>query len=202
VSFIADTDPYGSGKFTQAGLQASFQIDARDISGTPARGYLVEGGGSVYPTLFDVDQGAFGELHGQAAAYFSPEGGNPTLAVRAGGKKVWGVFPFAESAFVGGSHNVRGLRSERYAGNASLYGSAEFRVFLMRTFLLAPSDLGVFALADFGRVYADGESSSTWHNGVGGGIWLAPLRRSSTVQISLAHSEGRTGFYLGLGFAF
>ena len=202
VSFIADTDPYGSGKFAQAGLQASFQIDTRDMLGTPGGGYFVEGGGSLYPTLLDVDQGTFGELHGEAAAYFSPEGGNPTLAVRAGGKKVWGVFPFAESAFVGGSRNVRGLREQRYAGNASLYGSAEFRVFLVRTFVLAPADVGLFALADIGRVYADGESSSTWHNGVGGGIWLAPLRRSSTVQISLARSEGRTGFYLGLGFAF
>ena len=202
VSYIADTDPYGSGKFAQAGLQASFQLDTRDMSGTPGRGYFVEGGGSVYPTLLDVDQGAFGEFHAQAAGYFSPEGGNPTLAVRAGGKKVWGVFPFAESAFLGGSRSVRGLREQRYAGNASLYGSAELRVFLVRTFVLAPTDLGVFALADIGRVYAEGESSSTLHNGLGGGIWLAPLKRSSTVQASLARSEGRTRFYLGLGFAF
>ncbi len=201
-SFVADTDPYGSGKFTQVGLQASFQFDSRDMLGTPGSGYFVQGGGSVYPQLFDVDQGAFGELHGEAAGYLSPEGGNPTLAVRVGGKKVWGVFPFAESAFLGGSRTVRGLREQRYAGHASVYGSAEFRVFLLRTLVLAPADLGLFALANIGRVYSPGESSSKLHNGVGGGIWLAPVRRSSTVQFSLARSEGRTGFYLGLGFAF
>ena len=156
----------------------------------------------MYPTLFDVDRGVFGELHGEAAAYLSPEGGNPTLAVRVGGKKVWGVFPFAESAFVGGSRNVRGLREQRYAGDASIYASAELRVFLLRTLVLAPADVGLFALADIGRVYSDGESSSKLRNGVGGGIWLAPVRRSSTVQFSLARSEGRTGFYLGVGFAF
>jgi hypothetical protein len=49
-------------------------------------------------------------VHGAAAAYVSPEGGNPTLAVRVGGKKVWGVFPFTESAFLGGSRTVHGLR--------------------------------------------------------------------------------------------
>jgi len=202
VSYVGDNDPYGSGKFAQLGLRASFQLDTRDMVGTPGSGYYIEGGGSLYPTLFDVAQGAFGELHGQAAAYLSPERGNPTLAVRAGGKKVWGVFPFAESAFVGGARNVRGLREQRYAGSASLYGSAEVRVFVVRTLVLAPTDLGLFALADIGRVYSSGESSSTWHDAVGGGIWLAPLRRSGIVQISLARSEGRTGLYLGIGFAF
>ena len=202
VSFIGDSDPYGSGKFTQLGLQASWQLDTRDMLGTPQSGYFMEGGGSVYPTLFSVDRGAFAELHGAAAAYLSPEGGNPTLAVRAGGKKVWGIFPFAESAFLGGSRTVRGLREQRYAGDAAVYGSAEIRVFLVRSLLLAPADVGIFGLADIGRVYAAGESSSTWHNGVGGGIWLAPVRRSSILRLSLANSEGRTAFYVGLGFAF
>jgi len=202
ATFIAATDPYGSGDFTQAGLQASFQVDARDNTGTPSAGYLLVGGTSVYPTFFDVDAGAFGEIHGWAAAYVSPESGNPTLAVRAGGKKVWGTYPFAESAFLGGATDLRGLQEQRYAGGASLFGSAELRVFLTRVIVVLPMDVGVFGLADIGRVYVEGETSSLWHKGVGGGIWLAPLRRSSTVQISVAQSEGRTGYYAGIGFVF
>ena len=41
-SFVADTDPYGSGKFTQVGLQASFQFDSRDMWSEPPR---VDSGG-------------------------------------------------------------------------------------------------------------------------------------------------------------
>ncbi len=68
--------------------------------------------------------------------------------------------------------------------------------------MLAPTDVGLFALADVGRAYSGGETSSTWHNGVGGGLWFAPLKRSSTVQVSLVGSEQRTALYIGLGFAF
>jgi hypothetical protein len=200
--YIADTDPYGSGSFTQAGLQALFDIDRRDRAGTPGDGYVLRGGLSWYPDILDVDRGAFGEIHGEAATYLSPSGANPVLAVRAGGKKVWGRHPFAESAFLGGASTVRGLREQRYAGHASLYGSAELRVFLARLFLLTPTDVGGFGLTDAGRVYAEGETSSTWHTSVGGGIWFAPLKRSSTMQLSLARSEGRNALYLGVGFAF
>jgi len=52
-SYIADTDPYGSGKFTQVGLRASFQVDTRDRVGTPGSGVFVAGGGNAYPQLFD-----------------------------------------------------------------------------------------------------------------------------------------------------
>ena len=75
----------------------------------------------------------------------------PTLALRAGGKKVWGDFPFFESAFVGGASTVRGLREHRYAGDAALYGNAELRVRLGRYFFMLPGDFGVFGLADVGR---------------------------------------------------
>ncbi len=200
--FVADTDPYGSGSFTQAGLKASFELDRRDKSGTPSAGYVVRGGSTWYPDILDVDRGPFGEVHGHAATYISPSSENPTLAVRVGGKKVWGTYPFAESAFLGGAGTVRGPREQRYAGHASLYGSAELRVYVARLFLLTPTDVGFFGLSDVGRVYAAGEDSSTWHAAFGGGIWMAPLKRSSTMQISLARNEGRTAVYLGLGFAF
>jgi hypothetical protein len=83
-----------------------------------------------------------------------------------------------------------------------VYGSAELRVYVARLFLLTPTDVGFFGLSDVGRVYAAGEDSSTWHTAFGGGIWMAPLKRSSTMQVSLARSEGRNAVYLGLGFAF
>jgi hypothetical protein len=51
-------------------------------------------------------------------------------------------------------------------------------------------------------VFREGESSNEWHTSYGGGIWLAPLRRSSTLQLSVARSASRSAFYAGIGFAF
>ena len=35
---------------------------------------------------------------------------NPVLALRGGGTKLWGEFPFHEAAFAGGSHSLRGFQ--------------------------------------------------------------------------------------------
>ncbi|MGD2070159.1 MAG: hypothetical protein PVI57_15905, partial [Gemmatimonadota bacterium] len=102
-SYVAEAAPYGSGKFTYAGLRTTFSVDERDINGTPTSGYRVGGGASYYPELFDVDRGAFGVLHGQVSTYLSPKGGNPVLALRAAGKRTWGTYPFTEAAFIGGA---------------------------------------------------------------------------------------------------
>jgi outer membrane protein assembly factor BamA len=202
ANYLAAVRPYGSGRFGQASLQASFEREARDRSGTPSSGYHVEGGAGYFPEFMSVDQGEFGEVHGQAAVYLSPVGTNPTLALRAQAKKLWGTYPFAEAAFLGGASSVRGLHEQRYAGDASLLGSAEIRVDVGRVSFILPSDVGLFAFGDAGRVFREGESSDRWARGWGGGLWLAPLRRSSTAQMSWARAEGRTAVYLGIGFAF
>ena len=70
--------------------------------------------------------------------------------LRVSGKKVWGTFPFHESAFIGGASTLRGWPKQRFAGDAALYGNAELRLFLTKFFLVLPGDFGVFGLADPG----------------------------------------------------
>jgi len=145
----------------------------------------------------------FGEVHGEVGTYLTPHTTvGPTLALRAGGKKVWGTFPFFESAFVGGAATVRGLREQRYAGDAALYGNAELRLRLGRFFVVLPGDFGVLGLADVGRVYLEGESSDTWHTGVGGGLWFAFLDPANTITVTLARGDNRTALYLRAGFGY
>ena len=83
-----------------------------------------------------------------------------------------------------------------------VYAGAELRAFLARLTLVLPIDMGVFGLADVGRVYLSGETSGKWHASRGGGVWLAPLNRSATVYFAAATSEGNRAFYAGTGFAF
>jgi hypothetical protein len=201
ASYLRTAQPYGSGRFTQVGLQTVFELDGRDRLGTPSRGYRLEGGAKYVPELLGVDRGSFGEVHGRATAYVSPPGGSPTLALRVQGKKVWGTFPFSESAFLGGEASLRGLHEQRYAGSMSLLGSAELRVDVARILLVLPTDFGLLGLVDVGRVFHD-EQSSRWRAGFGGGIWLAPLRRSSTVHFTVARAERRNAIYMGVGLPF
>ena len=84
----------------------------------------------------------------------------------------------------------------------TLYGNAELRVFLTKISLLLPSDLGIFGLADAGRVFSAGEQSTVLHRGFGGGVWLAPLGRSNTVSLAVARSREESAVYLRTGFQF
>ena len=201
ASYLRAAEPYGSGRFGQIGLQTILEVDGRDRSGTPSRGYTLAGGAAYFPEAVSVDRGGFGEVHGQATAYLSPAGGSPTLALRVQGKKLWGAYPFAHAAFLGGASSLRGLHEQRYAGDASLLGSAELRVDVAELRLVVPTDVGLLGLVDVGRVFHD-EQSSRWHLGFGGGIWLAPLRRSSTVHFTVARADDRTAVYVGVGLPF
>jgi hypothetical protein len=57
-------------------------------------------------------------------------------------------------------------------------------------------------LGDAGRVYLNGEDSTKWHYGYGGGIWLAWLDRANTITFSYARSEQHNAFSVLAGFAF
>lgn len=67
---------------------------------------------------------------------------------------------------------------------------------------LLPGEFGIFALADAGRVYLDGEDSDRWHAGFGGGIFFAVLSRSTVFSLSVARSDEHTSVLLGSGFWF
>ena len=195
--------PYGSDDFGQLGARVRFQLDGRNRPRAATRGVFLATEGAVYPKAWSVEE-TFGEVRGEAAAYVTaPMPLHPTLALRAGGQRVWGRYPFHEAAFLGGAETVRGLRSERYAGDRSVYGNAELRL----AFLVSQESgllrrIGIFGLADAGRVFLEGETSDRWHTGVGGGAWLALADPSRIVSFALARSEGDLRFYLRGGLSF
>jgi len=202
VTLISQVRPYGSGSFGEVGAEGSLTFDSRDTAAAPTRGVHLTVGGRLYPAIWDVAS-TFGEVHGEAATYLTaPLPLQPTLALRAGGQRVWGTYPFQEAASIGGGTTVRGLFSDRFLGDASAYGNAELRLRLANYRLLAPGEMGVFGLSDVGRVWVTGESSNKWHTAFGGGLWFAYLNRRNTVSVALARGEGRTALYLRTGFMF
>ena len=104
----------GAGDFGQVGGRIGVVVDTRDNLVSPRRGVLIAATGQVYPAVWDVPE-AYGSVDGEAATFVSaPLPANPTLALRIGGRKLWGEFPFQESAFIGGRSSVRG-----YCGSVS-----------------------------------------------------------------------------------
>jgi hypothetical protein len=193
---------YGTDTFGEVGGGISFRFDSRNRINAATSGVLFELGGKLYPAMWDVDS-TFGELHGLATTYLSARVPlDPTLALRIGGRKVWGAYPYFEAAFIGDPSTVRLGRENRYAGDAAAYGTAELRLSFGELQIVLPADVGVFGLADAGRVFLEGESSDKWHTAFGGGVWLAFLDRAHTLSLAAASSDERTGIYLQAGFGF
>ncbi len=199
---IADSLPYGTGDYGEVGLRGELKLDTRDVASVPTRGYSLTLGGSAFPGVWDVVT-AFGEVHGEATAFVTARGAlRTTLALRAGAKRVFGTYPFFEAAFIGDAATARLGAQNRFAGDAAAWGNVELRVRLGRIDLILPSDVGVFALGDAGRVFVSGETSNTWHTAAGGGLWIAPFRPDYVVSVAVARSAERTAVYFGAGFAY
>jgi Omp85 superfamily domain len=205
---------YGQGDFTQYGASLRFRFDGTDHLALPHNGVLVIANGIVYPSIGDVTK-TFGEVHGEARYYLATRNERAvTLALRAGGQKVFGnTYPFFESAFIGGKtplsvfepgggSSVRGLPAQRYAGDGSVFGGAELYLPVTKAFLLVPGQIGLMGLFDVGRVYLDGETSDRWHHGAGGGLFFATPGRHSLFSLQYARSEGNSAFYIRGSLAF
>ena len=213
--FIGSMDEplYGTGAFGQLGVRGEVEYDNRDNPAYATRGFLARVSAAGYPGVWDVES-PFGNVDLEARTYLTANLPlSPTLAVRAGGKKVWGTYPFHESAFLGGPGRaglgqvdgpLRGFHKNRFAGDASLYANVELRLALARINVLVPGEFGLFGAADVGRVYFAGDpaDANDWHNGTGGGFWLSFLERRTTMSVAVMKGRDMTGVYFRAGYMF
>jgi hypothetical protein len=190
--FISALNPYGAGHFGEAGLRASMTSDSRTPQRHAQHGQVLDVSATWYPAVLDV-QHAFASVNAAAGVYFTlPLPLKPYLGIRGGAKKVFGDFPFQESAFIGGRGDVRTLDLQRYAGDASLYGTAELRVPIVKFTALIPLNFGVLATEDVGRVYVKGDSPGGWHNAFGAGFWVGYHDLTVDIRVMRANEIGRT----------
>jgi hypothetical protein len=110
--------------------------------------------------------------------------------------------PDYERFLLGGAATLRGFRTGTFDGDRMLVSSAELRVPL--TSVLRGAKLGVTAFMDAGKVFNVGQSlqDATWHQGVGGGIFL--IATIVRINLDVAHGlkDGDTRVHLGSGFSF
>jgi hypothetical protein len=65
-----------------------------------------------------------------------------------------------------------------------------------------PTGSGVFALADIGRLRAEGEESSKVHAAGGGGFWLAFFEERDTLSLAMASGAEGTRWYPRTGMIY
>ena len=157
----------------------------------PTRGFVVDASVNHYLNL-QGEEPDFTKISGSAATLLSfTKYPRTVFAFRIGGEKIFGDYFFHDAAILDGKTNLRGYRKTRFYGDASAYFNSElrFKVIDFKNYLLT-GELGVLLFDDIGRVWMDGEESSKWHNGYGGGIWLSPFKMAIvTATLNKSHEE-------------
>lgn len=201
--FIGVDQPYGVDKFGMVGATGLLRLDSRDHPHFPSKGAALSLRATGYPGWWDADE-AVGRVDAEGSlALGLPGRWGPSLSLMAGGAKTWGKLPFFIAPTLGGTRTLRGYRPDRFAGDASLYGSAELRLPVFRAKLIVPGEQGLFGFADGGRVYARGIPSDEWHSSMGGGVWFSFLTRNNLLYVGMgAPTKGAEGARLILGFGF
>ncbi len=199
--FIAQQQPYGFTRFGQAGLRLKAHLDSRYVPDTLKPRLVFDLTGTGYPGFWDVST-PYESIDALVKAFFTlPFSNKPVLAFRAGGKKLWGSFPYFDAAFLGGSETFRTEERQRYAGDASLYGSAELRVPIAKFPFILPLDVGALGFTDVGRVYLNGDSPGGWHSAAGAGLWVGYLNPGTSVNVLFTNSH-HSRISTSVGFAF
>jgi hypothetical protein len=213
---------YGSGDMSLGSAEVGAGVYTRSGTLTRKRGFQADVSARYYPPWFD-NAAAFAKARAEASAMLgSPVVSSALLSVRVAGEKVWGRHPYFESASIGGSappspldlaggatgNMLRGYDLNRFAGDASVVANADLRVPLGWYSAIVPLRYGLLALADVGRVFVNGASSSTWHPGAGGGAWIAlhagasGMELVSTMNFAVVRSDEGTTFSISSIFGF
>ncbi|MEO6446190.1 MAG: BamA/TamA family outer membrane protein [Gemmatimonadaceae bacterium] len=200
-TYLAATQPFGTGDFGQLGLELRLKHDTRDNPANPLHGFFTELTGSSYAGVWSA-RAPFHRIAASASTYIPmPLRKNAVLALRAGGEKVLGDFPYYEAAFLGGGKSLRAVHYHQLAGDASIFGNAELRVPIARVPLILPWDIGLLGYGETGRVYVAGDSPGGWHRAVGGGFWLGILGPAAGVSVLYTNSRERQ-WMVGTGVSF
>jgi hypothetical protein len=201
TGFLALSRPYGFSTFGQVGAQLALHYESRILPDTTKPRFIADITGAGYPASWDVES-AYESVEGVAVGYVTiPFLTKPVIALRAGGKKLFGDFPYFDAAFLGGGSSYRTEHRQRFAGDASVFGSAELRLPLFSFPLITPTNVGAIGFADAGRVYLDGDSPGGWHTAAGGGLWIGVIEDALNVNVLYTNRSSRR-VIVSLGFAY
>ena len=159
----------------------------------------------------NLENGNDAFMHGGDLSVYVPltRSENLTLATRVGYSSVEGEYEFfqapalgEQARTLGDEGSLRGYRFDRFRGDTRFYHNIDLRLRLFGTEkAIIPFSMGVFGGFDYGRVWLEGENSNQWHNGYGGGLWIAPIDYL-VLSAGYFQSTEDDRIYINLGFPF
>jgi len=171
---LLDSSAYASHHYT--GITAGYFLDTRDDEILPKRGITWKTEALGYYSIREEGKN-FIKIRSDLSFYLSfNRDPRVVFAFRFGGAVNLGDYEFFHANFLGGKTNLRGFRSNRFAGDQVVYQNTEIRFKLMniRSYIFN-GQTGLLLFNDIGRVWVGGENSKRWHDGYGIGLWLTPF---------------------------
>ncbi|MEL6811519.1 MAG: metallophosphoesterase [Bacteroidota bacterium] len=180
-------------------VESSYSYSSYDNGANPTRGAAFKLIGGVRTNVDDTER-TYGYIHPSLQFYNSlSQNGKLVLKTMVQGQfNIGDKFEFYQAAVLGANSGLRGYRTQRFSGESALALGADLRYSFpkFKTGIL-PLQLGIFGGYDMGRVWLDGESSNTWHNNAGGGLWINAV---DTISGQLGLFNGDDGIRVGFGF--
>lgn len=185
-----------------AGFVAGLNYDTRDKSTLSTHGLY-------WNTTFTGMRGVshanntFGQLLSEFSFVVNPDR-NAVLIIanRTGGGTYFGTADYFQQVKLGGPLTLRGYHTWRFTGRSTLYNNLEVRLKILDfTSYLLPGSIGLIGFNDIGRVWSANDTSNSWHDGYGGGIYIIPAELV-LIQAAIGFSREGSLPYISIGFAF
>ncbi|QJD97045.1 BamA/TamA family outer membrane protein [Mucilaginibacter robiniae] len=185
-----------------AGLVAGALLDTRNNTLRTTKGVYWNTTISGLQQL-NQDHSRYSQLVSQFSFYANPDRDSILIiAARFGAGTTLGHADYFQQLKLGGSDNLRGFRTWRFTGRSMLFNNLEMRLKVLDiNSYLFPGSIGIIGFNDVGRVFTPGESSSKWHDGYGGGIYVEPADLV-LLQATLGKSNEGHIVYINLGYRF
>jgi hypothetical protein len=184
-----------------AGLIGLITYDTRDNEAIPTKGIYWQTALSGKQQVAEA-QDRYGYLRSEFRFYLNPGNSGLVIANRIGAGTTFGDPTFFQRMQLGGARNLRGFHSNRFTGKSAVYYNLDLRLKLFDfTSYITPGEVGMIAFNDVGRVWEPGESSSTWHDGFGGGLYVRPAELI-LIQGTVGFSREGALPYISVGFSF
>jgi hypothetical protein len=184
-----------------AGLVAGVDYDTRNYI-RPTKGIYWH---TTLTGLQQLNQGSnrYGQILTEFNFYLNPGGGRSFIvANKTGLGTTIGDATYYQQLKLGGLHNLRGFHTWRFTGKTMAYNNLEMRLKVLDfNSYLFPGSVGIMGFNDVGRVWVPNESSSQWHDGYGGGIYVNPAELIS-IQIYKGYSREGSIMYFSFNYSF
>jgi len=125
---------------------------------------------------------------------------NIVALLRLGGGHIFSQhYEYFQALTLGDNNYLRGYLKDRFSGSSLAYADIELRIKVcdVRSYIM-PGTFGVIGFNDAGRVWVKNETSNTWHDAYGAGLYYTPFN-TVIVSVTTALSGENALFNFTLG---